>query len=114
MSDTDTSVSVSPDASNTAGSAGGDAPLTATERSTSRKVREGLVVSNKMDKTAIVEVVRRSRHPQYGKTVQQTKRYYAHDEENTLNEGDRVRIIETRPLSAKKRWRLLEILERAR
>ena len=85
-----------------------------TGRSTSRKVREGMVVSNKMDKTAIVEVVRRSRHPQYGKTVQQSKRYYAHDEENTLNEGDRVRIIETRPLSAKKRWRLLEILERAR
>jgi small subunit ribosomal protein S17 len=87
---------------------------TVKDRSANRKVREGLVVSNKMDKTAIVEVVRRSRHPQYGKTVQQTKRYYAHDEENTLNEGDRVRIIETRPLSAKKRWRLLEILERAR
>ena len=85
-----------------------------TDRSTSRKVREGTVVSTKMDKTAVVEVVRRSRHPQYGKTVQQSKRYYAHDEENTLNDGDRVRIIETRPLSAKKRWRLLEILERAR
>jgi small subunit ribosomal protein S17 len=91
-----------------------DTAAEATERSTSRKVREGMVVSNKMDKTAVVEVVRRSRHPQYGKTVQQTKRYYAHDEENTLNTGDRVRIIETRPMSAKKRWRLLEILERAR
>jgi small subunit ribosomal protein S17 len=87
---------------------------TVKDRSANRKVREGMVVSNKMDKTAIVEVVRRSRHPQYGKTVQQTKRYYAHDEENTLNEGDRVRIVETRPLSAKKRWRLLEIVERAR
>ena len=64
--------------------------------------------------TAVVEVVRRSRHPQYLKTVQQSKRYYAHDEENDLNEGDRVRIVETRPLSAKKRWRLLEVLERAR
>jgi len=84
------------------------------DRSTSRKVREGIVVSTKMDKTAVVEVVRRSRHPQYGKTVQHTRRYHTHDEENTLNEGDRVRIVETRPLSAKKRWRLLEILERAR
>lgn len=83
-------------------------------RSESRKVRDGVVVSNKMDKTVVVKVTRRSRHPQYGKTVQQSKRYYAHDEENTLNEGDRVRIVETRPLSAKKRWRLLEILERSR
>ncbi len=79
-----------------------------------RKVREGIVVSNKMDKTAVVAVTRRSRHPQYKKTVQQTKKYFAHDEENDLNEGDRVRIIETRPLSAKKRWRLLEVVERAR
>ncbi|MGB5760564.1 MAG: 30S ribosomal protein S17 [Acidimicrobiales bacterium] len=86
----------------------------ASARSTSRKVREGIVVSNKMDKTAVVEVVRRSRHPQYRKTVQQSKRYYTHDEDNDLNEGDRVRIVETRPLSAKKRWRLLEIVERAR
>lgn len=87
---------------------------TESSRSESRKVRDGIVVSNKMDKTVVVKVTRRSRHPQYGKTVQQSKRYYAHDEENTLNEGDRVRIVETRPLSAKKRWRLLEILERAR
>lgn len=86
----------------------------AVDRSRSRKVREGIVVSTKMDKTAVVEVVRRSRHPQYGKTVQQSKRYYAHDEENDLNEGDRVRIVETRPLSAKKRWRLLDVVERAR
>ena len=87
---------------------------TGTDRSANRKVREGMVVSTKMDKTAVIEVVRRSRHPQYGKTVQQTKRYHTHDENNDLNEGDRVRIIETRPLSAKKRWRLLEIVERAR
>ncbi|MGH1494080.1 MAG: 30S ribosomal protein S17 [Acidimicrobiales bacterium] len=86
----------------------------AADRSQTRKVREGIVVSNKMDKTAVVEVVRRSRHPQYRKTVQQSKKYYTHDEENDLNEGDRVRIVETRPLSAKKRWRLLEVLERAR
>ncbi|MEZ5342578.1 MAG: 30S ribosomal protein S17 [Acidimicrobiales bacterium] len=80
----------------------------------SRKVREGLVRSQKMDKTVIVEVTRRSRHPQYNKTVQTSTRYFVHDEENTLNEGDRVRIVECRPLSKKKRWRLLEILERAR
>ncbi len=84
------------------------------DRSQNRKVREGLVVSTKMDKTAVVEVIRRSRHPQYGKTVQNSKKYFAHDEDNDLNEGDRVRIIETRPLSAKKRWRVLEVLERAR
>lgn len=79
-----------------------------------RKVREGVVISNKMDKTAVVEVVRRSRHPQYGKTVQHHKKYHTHDEENTLNEGDRVRIVETKPISRNKRWRLLEIVERAR
>ncbi len=85
-----------------------------TDRSQNRKVREGLVVSTKMDKTAVVEVIRRSRHPQYGKTVQNSKKYFAHDEDNDLNEGDRVRIVETRPLSRKKRWRVLEVLERAR
>ena len=79
-----------------------------------RKVREGIVRSTGMDKTAVVEVTRRSRHPQYNKTVQTSTRYYTHDEENTLNVGDRVRIAETRPLSKKKRWRLLEIVERAR
>jgi small subunit ribosomal protein S17 len=79
-----------------------------------RKVREGTVRSNKMDKTVVVEVVRRSSHPQYNKTVQHNRRYVVHDEENTLREGDRVRIVETRPLSKTKRWRLLEILERAR
>ncbi len=85
-----------------------------TEARARRKVREGLVKSKKMDKTVVVEVVRRSRHPQYNKTVQSHKRYYVHDEENTLNEGDLVRIVETRPMSKLKRWRLLEILERAR
>jgi len=94
--------------------AASEATVAATDRSTSRKVREGVVVSTKMDKTAVVEVIRRSRHPQYKKTVQQSKKYFAHDEANDLNEGDRVRIVETRPLSAKKRWRVLEVLERAR
>jgi len=79
-----------------------------------RKVREGVVRSNGMDKTAVVEVTRRSRHPQYNKTVQSSTRYYVHDEENTLNVGDKVRITETRPMSKKKRWRLLDIVERAR
>ncbi len=83
------------------------------ERNT-RKVREGVVYSNKMDKTAVVEVTRRSRHPQYSKTVQHRARYFVHDEENTLNVGDIVRISETRPLSKNKRWRLVDILERAR
>ncbi len=86
----------------------------AAEERARRKVREGIVKSKKMDKTVVVEVVRRSRHPQYNKTVQSHKRYYVHDEENTLNEGDLVRIVETRPMSKLKRWRLLEILERAR
>lgn len=85
-----------------------------TARELRRKIREGVVASVKMDKTAVVEVSSRSRHPQYPKTVHRRTRYYVHDEENTLNVGDRVRIAETRPLSKLKRWRLLEVLERAR
>jgi len=84
-----------------------------TERNT-RKVREGLVVSSSMDKTAKVEVSDRKRHPRYNKTVPHNTTLYVHDEENTLNVGDRVRVMETRPLSKLKRWRLLEIVERAR
>jgi len=80
----------------------------------SRKVREGLVKSTKMDKTIVVQVVDRVRHPRYRKTLQRTKAFYAHDEQNEAREGDRVRIAETRPLSKQKRWRLVEILERAR
>ncbi len=83
-------------------------------RSNSRKVREGLVASAGMDKTIVVEVVSRVRHPRYDKTVQQTKRLYVHDAENDAKVGDRVRVSETRPLSKTKRWRLVEILERAR
>jgi small subunit ribosomal protein S17 len=79
-----------------------------------RKVREGLVVSIKMDKTAVVGVVERVRHPRYAKTVQRTKRLYAHDTENDLRVGDRVRVAETRPLSKLKRWRVVEVLERAK
>ena len=79
-----------------------------------RKTREGLVVSNKMDKTAVVAVVERVRHPKYGKFMMRTKKLYAHDEANDANIGDRVRVMETRPLSKSKRWRVVEILERAK
>lgn len=84
-----------------------------TDRAT-RKVREGLVVSSAMDKTVVVAVVDRKRHPRYNKTVQRTTKLYAHDEANDVNVGDRVRVAETRPLSKSKRWRVVEILERAR
>lgn len=80
----------------------------------SRKVREGLVKSTKMDKTIVVQVVDRVRHPRYRKTLQRTRAFYAHDEQNEARQGDRVRIAETRPMSRQKRWRLVEILERAR
>lgn len=79
-----------------------------------RKVREGTVVSTKMDKTVVVAVVERVRHARYQKTQKRTKKLYAHDEVNDLREGDRVRVQETRPLSALKRWRVVEVLERAR
>ncbi|GJM37106.1 MAG: 30S ribosomal protein S17 [Acidimicrobiales bacterium] len=83
-------------------------------RENARKVREGLVVSNAMDKTAVVETIDRVRHRRYAKTVQRNKKLHVHDEENTLNVGDRVRVQETRPLSKNKRWRLVEVLERAK
>ena len=85
-----------------------------TERPNRRKVREGVVVSDVQDKTAVVETVDRVRHRRYAKTVQRTKRLHVHDEENQLNVGDRVRVQETRPASKLKRWRLVEILERAK
>ena len=79
-----------------------------------RKVREGTVVSNAMNKTAVVAVIERVRHPRYAKTVQRTKRLYVHDETNDARIGDRVRVQETRPLSKLKRWRVVEVLERAK
>jgi small subunit ribosomal protein S17 len=79
-----------------------------------RKVREGVVVSDAMQSTVVVAVVERVRHPRYGKTVQRTKRLYVHDAEDTAKVGDRVRVQETRPLSKLKRWRLTEVVERAR
>ncbi len=79
-----------------------------------RKVREGVVVSDAMQATVVVAVVERVRHPRYGKTVQRTKKLYVHDAEDTARVGDRVRVQETRPLSKLKRWRLTEVVERAR
>lgn len=87
---------------------------TATLDRSARKVREGLVVSDKMDKTIVVAVVRLKRHPLYGRVQRVTKRIKAHDETNECKTGDRVRIMETRPLSKDKNWRLLQVLERAK
>lgn len=78
-----------------------------------RKVRVGKVVSDKMDKTIVVAVEERVMHPLYGKTVRRTKKFKAHDENNEAKIGDIVRIMETRPISKEKRWRLVEIVERA-
>jgi small subunit ribosomal protein S17 len=79
-----------------------------------RKTREGLVVSDKMDKTVVVEVEDRVKHPKYGKVIRRTKRYKAHDAENACGVGDRVVLMETRPLSATKRWRVSRIIEKAK
>jgi small subunit ribosomal protein S17 len=83
-------------------------------RANRRRVREGTVVENRMDKTAVVAVVERVRHAKYSKTVQRTRHLYVHDEQNEAATGDRVRVAETRPFSKLKRWRLVEIVERAR
>ncbi len=85
----------------------------AIERS-SRKTRVGMVVSDKMQKTVVVSIERRVQHPVYGKMVRRTKKLKAHDEQNEAKTGDTVRIMETRPLSKDKRWRVVEIIERAR
>jgi small subunit ribosomal protein S17 len=79
-----------------------------------RKVREGLVISDKMDKTVIVEVEDRVKHPKYGKVIRRRRKYVAHDEANACGVGDRVLLRETRPLSATKRWRVAEIMEKAK
>ena len=85
-----------------------------TEARASRKTRVGLVVSDKMEKTVVVSIERRVQHPVYGKMVRRTKRFKAHDERNEAKTGDTVRIMETRPMSKDKRWRVVEIVERAR
>ena len=87
---------------------------TQTVNRTSRKTRIGTVVSDKMDKTVVVSIERRVQHPVYGKMVRRTKRLKAHDEKNDAKTGDTVRIMETRPMSKDKRWRLVEIVQRAR
>lgn len=96
-----------------------EATETTTDTSTeaarnARKVREGVVTSSGMDKTITVAVTERVRHPKYNKFILRTKKLYAHDEANDAGVGDKVRVMETRPLSKNKRWRLVEILERAR
>jgi len=86
----------------------------AAEARANRKTREGTVVSSKMDKTVVVAVIERVRHPKYAKFVSRTKKLYAHDEANDAQIGDRVKVAETRPLSKLKRWRVVEVLERAK
>jgi small subunit ribosomal protein S17 len=93
--------------------AGGDPVVSDTARGY-RKVREGLVVSDKMDKTVIVMVEDRVKHKKYGKVIRRTRKYVAHDEQNACGIGDRVVLTETRPLSATKRWRVAEIVEKAK
>jgi len=90
-----------------------DTQTETTERNR-RKVREGLVVSDKMNKTVVVEVEDRVKHPLYGKVMRRTSKLKAHDEQNACGIGDRVLLMETRPLSATKRWRIVEILEKAK
>ena len=84
------------------------------EKRNLRKERVGIVTSNKMEKSIVVSEVKKMKHPMYGKFVLKTKKYVAHDEKNDCNEGDTVRIMETRPLSKSKCWRLVEIIERAK
>jgi small subunit ribosomal protein S17 len=79
-----------------------------------RKERIGLVTSNKMDKSIVVSIQRKVKHPLYGKFVKMTSKFIAHDKNNDCNEGDKVKIMETRPLSKRKNWRLVEIIERAK
>jgi small subunit ribosomal protein S17 len=89
-------------------------PTKTADQRGNRKVREGLVVSDKMDKTVVVAVEDRVKHGLYGKIIRRTTKYKAHDEANACGIGDRVRLMETRPLSATKRWRVVEILEKAK
>jgi small subunit ribosomal protein S17 len=88
--------------------------VTAEGRTSHRKVRQGLVVSDKMEKTVVVEVEDRVKHPRYGKIIRRTTKLKVHDESNQVGVGDRVLLMETRPQSATKRWRVVEVLERAK
>jgi len=93
---------------------GGQQPEQAGHARPYRKTREGLVVRDKMDKTVVVLTEDRVKHPKYGKVIRRTKKYTAHDADNACGVGDRVLLMETRPLSATKRWRVAEILEKAK
>lgn len=84
------------------------------EKRNLRKERTGVVTSNKMDKSIVVAVERKVKHPKYGKFLKKTTKFVAHDEKNDCNEGDTVKIMETRPLSKSKNWRLVEVIERAK
>ena len=88
--------------------------ITQMETRNLRKVRQGVVISDKMDKTIVVAAKFKEKHPIYGKFVQKTKKYHAHDEKNEAHIGDTVQIMETRPLSKTKRWRLIQIVEKAK
>ena len=119
MSQEETAIEETPDTEDSAAPAPASAKKAApvvdeVEARKNRKTREGLVVSDKMDKTVVVAVIERVRHAKYGKFMMRTKRLYAHDEANDVNVGDRVRVMETRPLSKNKRWRVVEVLERAK
>jgi small subunit ribosomal protein S17 len=116
MSDTTDSPVATPTSAPVTGETATSAEADATipVRPNPRKVREGLIVSNSMTNTVVVAVIERVRHPRYAKTVQRTKRFYADDPSNELRVGDRVRLQETRPISKLKRWRVIEVLERAK
>jgi small subunit ribosomal protein S17 len=115
MSEATATASESPsDASDASETTGGSETTEASTTRKVRKVREGVVTSAAMDKTVVVTVIDRVRHAKYNKYVQRTKKLYCHDEANDAGLGDRVRVMETRPLSKTKRWRVVEILERAR
>ena len=113
QADTDVSATSGASAGDELDAAAEPATSTETERA-ARKVREGTVVSNAMDKTAVVAVVDRVRHAKYNKFVLRTKKLHAHDETNDVNVGDKVRVMETRPLSKTKRWRITDVVERAK
>ena len=105
---------MSPTTSKVTGKVTGNVTETSQDPRNFRKTREGLVVSDKMDKTVVVAVEDRVKHPLYGKVLRRTSKLKAHDEQNACGIGDRVLLMETRPLSATKRWRIVEILEKAK
>jgi len=114
MSDTEQNNSAQPEGQNKSAQPGGQNKSAQPQRRNKRKVREGYVVSDKMDKTVVVALEDRKKHALYGKVLRSTTKVKAHDEANVAGVGDRVLLMETRPLSATKRWRLVQILERAK